>query len=58
MVRGDYIRVGQEGSAREEADAASAYYGQRIAGAFQEAGTSIAEAGQQFGDWLKRQRSE
>jgi Zn-dependent protease with chaperone function len=58
MARGDYIRVGQEGSAREEADAASAYYGERIAGAFQQAGTSIAEAGQQFGDWLKRQRSE
>jgi Zn-dependent protease with chaperone function len=58
MVRGEYIRVGQEGSAREEADAASAYYGERIAGAFQQAGTSIAEAGQQLGDWLKRQRSE
>jgi Zn-dependent protease with chaperone function len=58
MVRGEYIRVGQEGSAREEADAASAYYGERIAGAFQQAGTSIAEAGQQLGDWLKRQQSE
>ena len=58
MVRGDYIRVGQEDSAREEADAASAYYGERIAGAFQQAGTSIAETGQQLGDWLKRQRSE
>jgi Zn-dependent protease with chaperone function len=58
MVRGEYIRVGEEGSAREEADAASAYYGERIAGAFQQAGTSIAEAGQQLGDWLKRQQSE
>jgi Zn-dependent protease with chaperone function len=58
MVRGEYIRVGHEGSAREEADAASAYYGERIAGAFQQAGTSIAEAGQQLGDWLKRQQSE
>jgi hypothetical protein len=58
MVRGDYLRVGQEGSAREEADAASAFYGERISAAFQQAGTSIAEAGQQLGDWLKRQRSE
>ena len=57
MVRGEYIRRGQESSAREEADAASAFYGDRIAGAFQQAGTSVAEAGQQLGDWLKRQRS-
>jgi len=58
MVRGDYMRVGQESSAREEADAASAFYGERISAAFQQAGTSIAEAGQQLGDWLKRQRPE
>jgi Zn-dependent protease with chaperone function len=58
LVRGEYLRVGQEGSLREEADAASAFYGERIANAFQQAGSSIAEAGQQFGDWLKRNRSE
>jgi Zn-dependent protease with chaperone function len=58
MVRGEYIRAGQEGSARDEAAEASAFYGERIAGAFQQAGTSIAEAGQQLGDWLKKQRSE
>ena len=57
MVRGEYVRVGQESSAREEADAASAFYGERISAAFQQAGTSISEAGQQFGDWLKKQRS-
>ena len=56
MVRGEYIRVGQEGSAREEADAASAFYGERIAAAFTQAGTSVAEAGQQFGDWLKKRQ--
>ena len=55
IVRGEYLRRGQEGSAREEADAASAFYGERIAGAFQQAGTSVAEAGQQLGDWLKKQ---
>ncbi|HEX5894987.1 MAG TPA: M48 family metallopeptidase [Thermoleophilaceae bacterium] len=58
IVRGEYLRVGQEGSVREEADAASAFYGERISGAFQQAGTSISEAGQQLGDWLKRNRSE
>ena len=58
IVRGEYLRVGQEGSAREEADAASAFYGERISAAFQQAGSSVAEAGQQFGEWLKRTRSE
>ena len=55
IVRGEYLRVGQEGSVREEADAASAFYGERISAAFQQAGTSISEAGQQLGDWLKKQ---
>jgi Zn-dependent protease with chaperone function len=58
IVRGDYLRVGQEGSAREEADAASSFYGERISAAFQQAGSSISEAGQQLGDWLKRNRPE
>jgi hypothetical protein len=58
MVRGEYLRVGQEGTLRDEADAAGAYYGERIAGAFQQAGTSIAEAGEQLGEWLKRQRAK
>jgi Zn-dependent protease with chaperone function len=55
IVRGEYLRVGQEGSVREETDAASAFYGERISAAFQQAGTSISEAGQQLGDWLKKQ---
>jgi Zn-dependent protease with chaperone function len=58
MVRGEYVRVGQEGSARDEAAEASAFYGERIASAFQQAGTSISEASQQLGDWLKRQRPD
>ena len=58
IVRGDFLRVGQEGSAREEADAASAFYGERISAAFQQAGSSVSEAGQQLGDWLKRNQSE
>jgi Zn-dependent protease with chaperone function len=58
MVRGDYLRVGEEPSAREEADAAGAFYGDRVSGAFQVAGSSISEVGQQLGDWLKRTKGD
>jgi Zn-dependent protease with chaperone function len=58
MVRGEYLRVGQESSLREETDAATEHYSERIAGAFQQAGSSIADAGQQFGEWLKKTRSQ
>jgi hypothetical protein len=58
MVRGDYLRVGEEPSAREEADAAGLFYADRISGAFQAAGSSIADVGQQLGDWLKRTKSD
>jgi Zn-dependent protease with chaperone function len=57
MVRGDYLRTGEEPTAREEADATSAFYAERISGAFQAAGSSISEVGQQLGDWLKRTRN-
>jgi Zn-dependent protease with chaperone function len=56
MVRGDYLRRGEEPSAREEADAAGVFYGDRIAGAFQAAGSSVADVGQQLGDWLRKTR--
>jgi Zn-dependent protease with chaperone function len=56
IVRGEYVRRGDEASAREEADAAGAFYGDRIAGAFQAAGSSIGDVGQQLGDWLKKTR--
>jgi Zn-dependent protease with chaperone function len=54
MVRGDYLRRGEEPTAREEADAATAFYGDRVGGAIQQAGSSISEVGQQLGDWLKK----
>jgi hypothetical protein len=56
MVRGDYLRAGEEPSAREEAEEAGAFYGERVSGAFAAAGSSIADVGQQLGDWLKRTR--
>jgi Zn-dependent protease with chaperone function len=56
MVRGDYMRRGEEPTAREEADAASVYYADRVGNAVQSAGSSVAEVGKQLGDWLKRTR--
>ena len=57
IVDGDYLRRGQEPPLREEADTAASYYGDRISGALEQAGSSIAEIGEQLGDWLSRQRS-
>jgi Zn-dependent protease with chaperone function len=56
MVRGDYLRRGEEASAREEADATGTFYADRIGSAIQAAGSSVAEVGQQLGDWLKQTR--
>jgi Zn-dependent protease with chaperone function len=56
MVRGDYMRRGEEPTAREEADAAGVFYADRIGRAIQSAGSSVAEVGEQLGDWLKRTR--
>jgi Zn-dependent protease with chaperone function len=58
MVRGDYLRRGEEPGAREEADAAGVFYADRVTGAFQAAGSSITDVGQQLGDWLKRTRDQ
>jgi hypothetical protein len=57
MVRGDYMRRGEEPTVREEADAAGVYYTDRVGEAIKAAGTSVAEVGEQLGDWLKRVRS-
>ncbi|TMK41413.1 MAG: M48 family metallopeptidase [Actinobacteria bacterium] len=56
IVGGEYMRRGEEPPLREEADSASAHYSERIASAFQQAGSSIAEIGDQLRDWLSRQR--
>jgi Zn-dependent protease with chaperone function len=58
MVRGEYLHRGDEPSARDEAEAAGTYYSDSISGAFAQAGSSIAEVGQQLGDWLKRNRAD
>ena len=57
IVDGEYLRRGQEPPLKEEADTAASHYGDRISGALEQAGSSIAEIGEQLGDWLSRQRS-
>jgi Zn-dependent protease with chaperone function len=57
MVRGDFLRRGDEPTAREETDAAADHYAKRIAGAFQSAGSSVAEVSDQLADWLQRVRN-
>ena len=56
IVGGEYLRRGEEPPLRDEADAAQAHYSQRIGDAFAQAGSSIAEAGDQLARWLARQR--
>jgi Zn-dependent protease with chaperone function len=56
ILGGDYVRKGQEPPLRVESDAAQAHYGDRIAEAFAQAGSSISDVGQQLGDWLARNR--
>jgi Zn-dependent protease with chaperone function len=56
IVGGDYVRRGEEPPLGDEADSASAHYAERIGGAFQQAGSSIGEIGEQLRDWLSRQR--
>jgi hypothetical protein len=56
MVRGEYLRRGDEPTAREEADAAADHYANRIAGAFQSAGSSVSEVSEQLAEWLQRTR--
>jgi Zn-dependent protease with chaperone function len=54
IVSGEYIRRGQERTAREEAGDAALHYGERFRELFREAGTHVGTAGQQLSDWLRR----
>jgi len=56
IIGGEYLRKGEEPPLRAEADAAQAHYSERIGDAFSQAGSSIAEAGDQLSKWLARQR--
>jgi Zn-dependent protease with chaperone function len=56
IVKGEYVRRGEEPPLRDETDAAQEHYAKRVSDAVQQAGTSISEVGQQLGEWLARQR--
>jgi Zn-dependent protease with chaperone function len=56
VVGGAYVRRGEEHDASQEAASASMHYGEKIRDALSEAGSSVAEVGQQLGDWLAKQR--
>jgi Zn-dependent protease with chaperone function len=56
IIGGEYVRKGDEAPLRDEADAAQAHYSERVGDAFSQAGSSIAEAGDQLAKWLARQR--
>jgi len=50
------VKRGQEHTLREEADAASSHYADRVRDAFKDAGESIADVGQQLSDWLSKHK--
>jgi Zn-dependent protease with chaperone function len=58
IVGGDYVRRGEEKTAREEADEAATHYGERVREAFERAGSSIGEVGEQLSDWLEKRRKD
>jgi Zn-dependent protease with chaperone function len=58
IVGGDYLRVGEEPPLRDETDSAASHYGERVRGAFEKAGTSVGEVGDQLSDWLEKRRRD
>jgi Zn-dependent protease with chaperone function len=56
IVGGEYVRRGEEPPPREEAEAASRHYADRVKGAFRDAGESLSDVGKQLSDWLDRTR--
>jgi len=54
IVRGEYVRRGEEPTASDEASAAGAHYSERIGDAIAQAGSSVSDLGDQLGEWLQR----
>jgi len=54
IVGGEYMRRGEEPPLREERDNAAAHYGERVKGAFEKAGTSVNDVGEQMSVWLEK----
>lgn len=57
ILGGDYERTGEEAPLRDDLEAAGAHYTDRAAEAFQVAGSSITEIGDQLKTWLDKQRA-
>ena len=58
IVGGDYMRIGEEPPLKDERDSAAAHYGERVKGAFEKAGTSVSDVGDQLSDWLEKRKGE
>jgi Zn-dependent protease with chaperone function len=54
IVDGDYLKRGQEYTLKEEADAATSHYADRVRDAFKDAGDSLSDVGKQLSDWLSK----
>ena len=54
IVGGDYMKRGEEPPLREEGEGAAAHYGERVKGAFEKAGTSVSDVGEQLSGWLEK----
>ena len=53
ILRGEYVRRGEEPSAREEAAGATTHYADRVKNVIREAGEQVEAAGKQLADWLR-----
>jgi hypothetical protein len=53
IVAGNYVRRGEEPSAREEAAGAADHYSERVKRAFGDVGDQLESAGKQIGEWLR-----
>ena len=58
IVGGEYMKIGEEPPLREEGDSAAAHYGEHIKGAFEKAGTSLQEVGDQLSSWLEKRKGD
>jgi hypothetical protein len=58
IIGGEYVKRGEEPPPREEADAASKHYSERVKGAFKDAGDSLSDVGKQLSDWLDRTKDK
>ena len=56
IAGGEYLRRGEEASAREEAGDAAAHYADRFRSVFKDAGEAVGSATEQLADWLRKDR--